>query len=64
LSNDTQQPRAMSTTYDKDEHSRASSQTNVPDLEKGETISERKNEEEVVSEVQVGAYNYVLWSDN
>jgi hypothetical protein len=50
----------MSATYDKDGHSRASSQTHVPDLEKGETSVERKNEAEVVSLDEVGAHNCVL----
>jgi hypothetical protein len=54
----------MSATYDKDGHSKTSSQTNIPDLEKGEASLEREKEEEVVSQEQVRAQNYVHWSDN
>jgi hypothetical protein len=54
----------MSATYDKDSHSRASSQTHVPDLEKGEAGIERKIEEEVVSQDEVGTHNRIFLSDN
>jgi hypothetical protein len=51
----------MSATYDKDSHSRASSQTHVPDLEKGEAGVERKIEEEVVSQDEVGTHNRIFF---
>jgi hypothetical protein len=44
----------MPATYEKEGHSRTSSQTNVPDLEKGEASLERE-EDEVVPQDQVCA---------
>jgi hypothetical protein len=41
----------MTTVYDKDRHSRSSSKTNIPDLEKGEARPEKDGEEIVEDEV-------------
>jgi hypothetical protein len=41
----------MTTTYEKDQHSRSSSDTNVPDLEKGEARPEEQEEKIVQDNV-------------
>lgn len=50
----------MSTTYDKDRHSRSSSETHIPepDLEKGEARPEQ--EEEDIAESKVCFVHYIV----
>jgi hypothetical protein len=53
----------MSAIYDKDRHSRSSSKTEVPDLEKGETEPEEEVED-VVAEEKVRFSNLAYESFN
>jgi hypothetical protein len=47
-SNEASAPITMAAIYDKDRHSRSSSKTDIPDLEKGESRHEKEEEEEDV----------------
>jgi hypothetical protein len=40
----------MAAMYDKDRHSRSSSKTDLPDLEKGESRNEKEEEEDVTTD--------------
>jgi hypothetical protein len=49
----------MSAIYDKDRHSRSSSKTDIPDLEKGEARPE-KEEEEIIEDNVCQQISYIV----